>query len=118
MDQISINGLRTLTIVGALPHERLAPQPLQVDLVIDTDLAAAGRSDALEDTVDYGRVAERVVAVVTDASDVLLERLVARIAEAVLSFDGVEAIEVTLTKLRPPVPVDVATTAVRIRRER
>lgn len=117
-DRIEINGVRAVTIVGALPHEREIPQPLRIDLSFDVDLRDAGRSDELGDTVHYGLVADRVVAVVEESKDVLLERLVARIADEVLAFDRVEAVDVTLTKLRPPIAVDAENTAVRIRRTR
>jgi dihydroneopterin aldolase / 2-amino-4-hydroxy-6-hydroxymethyldihydropteridine diphosphokinase len=117
-DQIEISGLRAVTIVGALPHEREIPQPLEIDLAFDVDLHDAGRSDELGDTVNYGLVADRVIAVVEESKDQLLERLVARIADEVLAFDRVEAVEVRLTKLRPPIAVDATSTAVRIRRTR
>ncbi|MEP1125564.1 MAG: 2-amino-4-hydroxy-6-hydroxymethyldihydropteridine diphosphokinase [Ilumatobacter sp.] len=117
-DRIDISGLRAVTIVGALPHEREIPQPLKIDLSLEVDLRDAGSSDELDDTVHYGLVADRVVAVVEESKDILLERLVARIADEVLSFDRVEAIEVELTKLRPPLAVDASTTSVRIRRTR
>lgn len=115
-DQIMISGLRAMAIVGALPHEREAAQPLQIDLAIDVDLHDAGRSDELGETVHYGLVAERVTDVVTESKDVLLERLAARVADEVLSFARVDGVEVVITKLRPPIPVDAASTAVRIRR--
>ncbi len=117
-DTIDINGLRATTIVGALPHEREIAQPLGIDLHLDVDLRDAGSSDELGDTVHYGLVAERVVACVEESKDVLLERLVARIADEVLAFDRVDAVEVTLTKLRPPIPVDAVSTSVTIRRTR
>jgi dihydroneopterin aldolase/2-amino-4-hydroxy-6-hydroxymethyldihydropteridine diphosphokinase len=117
-DQIQINDLRALTIVGALPHEQEAPQPLRIDLTLEADLHDAGITDELGDTADYGAVAVTAVAVVEEAKDVLLERLAARIAEVVLGFPRIEAVEVTLTKLRPPIPVPVGTTAVRIHRTR
>jgi dihydroneopterin aldolase/2-amino-4-hydroxy-6-hydroxymethyldihydropteridine diphosphokinase len=117
-DRIEITGLRAVTIVGALPHEREIPQPLRIDLSLAVDLAEAGWSDELGDTADYGAVAERVVVVVEESKDVLLERLVARIADTVLEFDRVEEVHATLTKVRPPLPVDAASTAVSIRRVR
>ena len=117
-DQIEISAIRTVAIVGALPHEREIPQPLQIDLTLDVDLGDAGRSDDLDDTVHYGWVADQVVAVVSESKDVLLERLAARVADEVLTFDRVEAVTVTLTKLRPPIAVDAASTAVRISRTR
>ena len=117
-DRIEIAGLRAVTIVGALPHEREIRQPLQIDLSLEVDLADAGRTDELGDTVHYGLVADQVTAVVTESKDVLLERLAARVAEEVLSFDRVDAVEITLTKLRPPIGVDAATTSVSLRRTR
>ena len=117
-DRIEITALRAVTIVGALPHEREIPQPLQIDLSLEVDLADAGRTDELGDTVHYGMVADQVVEVVTESKDTLLERLAARIADEELTFDRVYAVDVTLTKLRPPVAVDAATTSVRLRRTR
>ena len=118
VDRIDISGLRAVTIVGALPHEREIPQPLQIDLSLDVDLRDAGRTDELGDTVHYGLVADRVIAAVEESKDILLERLVARIADEVLSFDRVDAVDVELTKLRPPIAVDATSTSVRIRRTR
>lgn len=115
-DQIRISELRAMAVVGALPHEREAAQPLRIDLVLDVDLHDAGRSDDLGETVHYGLVADQVSALVTESKDVLLERLATRIADEVLTFGRVEAVEVELTKLRPPIAVDAATTSVRIRR--
>lgn len=117
-DIISIDGLRAVTIVGALPHEREIAQPLGIDLRLEVDLHDAGTTDELGDTVHYGLVSDRVVACVEESKDILLERLVARIADEALAFDRVDAVEVTLTKLRPPIAVDVETTAVTIRRTR
>lgn len=118
MDRIVINGLRVMTLVGVLEHEREAAQPLQVDLALDVDLADAGFSDELADTAHYGLVAERVAAVMRESKDLLLERLAHRIAEEALLVDRVEAVDVTLTKLRPPIPEDLQSCAVSIRRER
>lgn len=117
-DRIDINGLRVTSIVGALPHEREIPQPLQVDLSLEVDLTDAGRTDELGDTVDYGAVADHVLGVISERKDVLLERLAAAVTEEVFAYDRVDAVEVTLTKLRPPIAVDAASTAVRLRRTR
>jgi dihydroneopterin aldolase/2-amino-4-hydroxy-6-hydroxymethyldihydropteridine diphosphokinase len=117
-DQIEISALRVVAIVGALPHEREIAQPLQIDLTLDVDLADAGRSDDLDDTVHYGFVADQVVALVQESKDTLLERLAARIADEVLTFDRVEAVTVLVTKLRPPIAADAASTAVRLHRTR
>ena len=73
MDRIEIHGLRVMTVVGALDHEREAAQPLQLDLVLHVDLADASVSDelvhaklgALDQLVDHRppRTAEAVTAI-------------------------------------------------------
>jgi dihydroneopterin aldolase/2-amino-4-hydroxy-6-hydroxymethyldihydropteridine diphosphokinase len=118
MDRIHVNGLRVMAVIGTLPHEREAAQPLQIDLILEADLRDAGRSDELADTANYGAVADEVAALVRESKDLLLERLAHRIAETVLRFDQVAATRVTVTKLRPPVAEDIASTAVTIHRSR
>lgn len=118
MDRILIDDIRVMSLIGALPHEREAKQPLRVDLSIGLDLRDAGASDELDDTVHYGLVAERVVELAEESKHVLLERLAADIADTVLAFDRVEEVDVTVTKLRPPIPTPVQSTAVRMVRTR
>ncbi len=103
---------------GVLPEEHQRAQPFEVDLDVEADLSAAGRSDALADTLDYGALCDVVVGVIGGAHAQLLEYLAERIAAEVLSSSGGRAQRVTVTvrKLRPPVPVDLASSAVRISR--
>ena len=117
-DRIDIEGIVVTTVVGALPHEREIAQPVQIDVSVIADLSDAGASDELTETVHYGLVVERVTAAVREAKDVLLERLAHRVAEVVLGFDRVDAVDVSVVKLRPPIPEVVSSTAVRIRRRR
>ena len=117
-DRIELRGLRVLAVHGALPEERERPQPFEVDLDVDLDLGPAGRSDALADTVDYGALTARVAAVVQGEPSTLLEHLARRVADAVLDDHRVTAVTVTVRKLRPPVPADLATAGVRITRTR
>jgi dihydroneopterin aldolase len=118
-DRIELRGLRVVGRVGVLDLERSQDQPLEVDLELAVDLATAGASDDLADTVDYGAVCTAVVAAVGEGHVALLERLAARIVDAVLGVDRrIDAVDVRVRKLRPPVPVDLATSGVRIRRPR
>ncbi len=114
-----LRGLRVVGTHGVLPEERQRSQPFEVDLVLHVDLAAAGASDDLAETVDYGAVADAVDAVVRGRQFGLLEALASTIADTVLALDvRVAAVDVAVTKLRPPVPVDLATAGVRMRRTR
>lgn len=117
-DHIYINGLRLMALVGVLPHEREALQPVQVDIDLEVDLFESGFSDNLDDTANYGAISLAVAEVVRSSTDLLLERLATRIAERVLHFDHVEVANITLTKVRPPIPEDLASSAVRIVRSR
>ena len=118
-DQIELRGLRVVAVVGVLEEERDRAQPLEVDLSLAVDTSAAGLSDALADTVDYGAVCDVVGSVARTSEPLLLERLAALFAEAVLGLDGrITAVEVAVRKLRPPVPHDLASSGVRIVRRR
>lgn len=113
-DRIQLRGLRALGIHGVLAEEQVRAQPFEVDLDLETDLRRAGASDQLADTVDYGDLAERVAQVVSGERHALLERLAERIAETALGDQRVTTVTVTIRKLRPPVPVDLASVAVRL----
>ena len=116
---IELRGLRVLALVGVLPEERDRPQPLELDLSLSVDLAAAAESDALGDTVDYGAVCDALAKVVGDGHVQLLEALAGRVADAVLACDGrIDAVEVAVRKLRPPVAHDLATAGVRLTKRR
>lgn len=115
-DRIDISGLRLAALIGALPHEREARQPLQIDLSIHADLARAGKSDALDHTVHYGDVCDAVVALVETSEFILLERMAQAIADLVLRFPLVAGVDVKVTKLRPPIAATVDNTSVSITR--
>ena len=117
-DRIELRGLRALGTHGVLAAEQERPQPFEVDLDIELDLAPAGRSDDLADTVDYGHVVELVGEALAGESAALLEHLAQRIADSVLADQRVTAVVVTVRKLRPPVPADLDHVAVTIRRAR
>jgi FolB domain-containing protein len=117
-DRIELRGLRVAGIVGVLPEERDRPQPLEIDLALVADLSAAGASDDLHDTIDYGEMAQVVEAVVSESGCALLERLAELVAQAMLGHDRVQAVTVSIRKLRPPVPVLLDTAGVTITRRR
>lgn len=117
-DLIVLRGLRVVAFCGLLPEEVARPQPFEINVEIETDLTAAGQSDDLNDTIDYGAVTDAIVALADAARFDLLEYFSARVAQAVLAFPKAQAVTVEINKLRPPLPHDIATSGVRIRRER
>jgi dihydroneopterin aldolase len=115
-DVIRVRGLRVMGVHGVLAGERERAQPFEVDLDLHVDLRNAGASDRLEDTVDYGAVADAVARCVAEESHALLERLAERIAGVVLTHERVTSVTVTVKKLEPPLTGDVDHVAVTITR--
>jgi dihydroneopterin aldolase len=116
LDLIQLRGLRVMGICGALPEERDRAQPIELDIDVTADLAAAAASDALDDTIDYGALVAGAERVVLEGRFVLLEALAGRVAEAMLRDSRVRAVTVSVRKLRPPVPQQLATAGVRVTR--
>jgi dihydroneopterin aldolase len=117
MDRIQLRGMSFQGRHGVRPAEREQAQEFRVDLEIEADLTDAGRSDRLEDTVDYSQARAAAKAVIEGESKLLLESLAAAIAERILSLPRVEAVSVQVAK-RPASLQPMESAAVRIERTR
>ena len=117
-DRIQLRGLRFVGAHGALPSEETLAQPFEVDLDVFADLSAAGESDDLAKSVDYGSLCEAVREVIEGPHIALLERLAESVAAALVRTGGplVSGVEVAVRKLRPPVPFQLSSAAVRVYR--
>ena len=117
-DKIELRGMTFYGFHGVNPAEKELGQRFIVDLDIFTDLAKAGRTDDLADTVDYSLVYRDIRDVVEGPSRNLLENVAAAIAERALAHHGVEAVRVRLRKPEVPMKGSVLThAAVEIYRE-
>lgn len=103
---------------GAYPAEQELGQRFIVDLALGLDLQPAGRSDRLEDTVNYAHVFEVVRAVVEGPPCRLLEAVAQRIADAVLAEERIRWCRVRLAKPGVAIRGALAGAAVQITRER
>jgi 7,8-dihydroneopterin aldolase/epimerase/oxygenase len=118
MDRILVSGLREMGVHGVLAEEQERAQPFQVDLELLVDLTAAGVSDDLAETVDYGAIIEAVSQVIASEHHQLLEKLAARIADVSRADARVQGVIVEVRKLEPPVRAEVGYVGVRIERWR
>jgi dihydroneopterin aldolase len=98
MDRIFITALSTEAVIGIYDWEREVKQRLEVDLEMWLDLAAAARSDAIEDTLNYKSVAKRVLAFVEASRYRLVEALAGEIARIVIEEFKVARVRVTVHK--------------------
>lgn len=118
-DRILLSGLRVMALCGALPEERTRAQPFELDIEIGADLAPAGSSDDLGDTIDYGAVCAAVAAAAESGPFTLMEAMAQKLAEVCLDSDArAQWAMVEVRKMRPPVPQHLSTSGVRITRHR
>ena len=104
MDVIQLTGIRCYGYTGYLPEEQTLGQWFEVDLRISVDLAVAGRTDRIEDTLDYRSAISAVKQIIATAKFALVEKLAETIVTTVLADEMVEQVELKLHKLAAPIP--------------
>ena len=118
MDSIFVRQLRLPVRVGVTDEERARPQIVLLDLELSRDLAPAGRSDDLDETVDYGAITSGVARLLEGLEVLLLERLAQEVAEFLLNQTGVVNVTVSVAKETPPIEEEAAAVGVTIVRTR
>jgi len=116
IDEITLTGLRVFGRHGVYEHERRGGQHFVVDATLYVSTAAAAASDDVAETVHYGEVAARIAQIVGGEPVNLLETLAQRIADAMLAYDGVRMVAVTVHKPGAPIDLEFADVSVTIRR--
>jgi len=115
LDRISVRGLRVFAYHGVRDEERRDGQEFTIDAVLWLDTRAAAVSDELSLSVDYGTLADRLVALASGPPVRLIETLAERLAAACLSDPPVQEVEITVHKPHAPLshPFDDVTVAIR-----
>jgi dihydroneopterin aldolase len=117
MDRILLKGMSFHGRHGVRPAEREESQEFKVDVEVDCDLSEPGRTDRVEDTIDYRRIRAIAKEVIEGESHKLLETLAAKIAAGVLELPRAAEVTVQIAK-RPESMQPIAVAAVRITRTR
>lgn len=101
--------------IGVTKEERASLQDVLIDVDLAVDLAAAGRSDSIHDTVDYREVWNAMNECAQREEFHLVEALAARVGRVLLErFALVDAVEVRVTKPRALSKRGVDHTGVRV----
>ena len=104
MDKIILKGLPVGCVIGTFPSERTAQQTLFFDLELCGDFSRAGRTDDLNDAVDYTAVERCVREYAAGTSFHLLERLAYACAEKLLEeFPLLDRVALRIRKPEAPV---------------
>jgi 7,8-dihydroneopterin aldolase/epimerase/oxygenase len=115
-DKITLSGLRARGRHGVYDFERASGQDFVVDVVLELNLAPAAASDDVRDTVHYGELATKVVALIEGEPVNLIETLADRIASECLKY--AQKATVTVHKPQAPIPHEFADVSVTVSRER
>ena len=98
MDTIFISELKVKTKLGVPAWERMLAQTIILDIEIGYDLAKAGKSDAIADTIDYGAVVARIHATLKEHSFQLVEALAEHICQLIFNEFGAQTVKVKVAK--------------------
>ncbi|MEA2067718.1 MAG: dihydroneopterin aldolase [Verrucomicrobiota bacterium] len=98
MDKIFIRKLALRCIIGLYPEERREKQDIVINVEMHADLRKAGRSDDLNDTVDYKAIKKAILKLVEKSGFQLIESLAENIADIALADDKVQEVVVTIDK--------------------
>lgn len=102
-DLIVLEGMTFYGYHGDTEAERTLGNRFHVDVEIRMDLAAAGQSDNIADTLDYSHAFALVRQIVEDQQYSLIETVAARVAARMLAEPRVESVKVRVGK-QPPIP--------------
>jgi D-erythro-7,8-dihydroneopterin triphosphate epimerase len=98
MDRIFIRDLALRCIIGIYPEERREKQDIVINVAMECDLRKAGRSDDLNDTVDYKAIKKAILKLVETSQFQLIESLAENIADLALADEKIQQVSVTIDK--------------------
>ena len=98
MDKIFLHALKAEAIIGIYDWERQVKQTVVVDLEMSGTVRKAALSDSIDDTLNYKKVAKRVLAFIEASQYHLVETLTEQIAMLLLSEFSLTWVRVSLSK--------------------
>ncbi|HTT43785.1 MAG TPA: dihydroneopterin aldolase [Steroidobacteraceae bacterium] len=97
-DRIFLHGLSVECIIGFIDWERRVKQTVELDIELPVDCEHAALSDQVADTLDYKKLAKRVLAFVEASQFQLVETLAHRLALTILAEFAVPWVRIALNK--------------------
>lgn len=98
MDKIFLNDLSIDTIIGIYDWERQTQQTLTFDLEMDWDIQPAAATEDISKTLDYGAIAQAIVAFVKASEYQLIETLAEDLSAMLLAQYPIPKLKLTLSK--------------------
>jgi 7,8-dihydroneopterin aldolase/epimerase/oxygenase len=97
---LTLTGLRFNTSLGILEHEKLVPQPIQVDAELNQGVQPLLPSDDdISHVLDYRKVRQIIISECTAEHVNLLESLIGKLSHRLMQLPGVLGVRVKIAKL-------------------
>jgi len=97
-DRIFLHGLAVECIIGFIEWERRIKQTIVLDVEMPVDCARAAETDDVAATLDYKKVAKRLIGFVSASEFKLVETLAHRAAMTILQEFNVEWVRLSVNK--------------------
>ncbi len=117
-DRIDLTGIKVWARHGVLPDEKANEQLFVLDVGVYFDASRAAGSDDLNETIDYGALANDLHYLVARESHNLIETVADRVATRVLEDPKAERVIVTIHKPQAPMSVEFGDVSVTVDRSR
>ena len=98
MDKVFIKNLEVEAIIGVYDWEREVRQLISINLEMNFNTKKAGKSDRIEDALNYKKISKYIIELTESSKSKLIESLAQKIAKAVLSKFPVSSVIVTVEK--------------------
>jgi D-erythro-7,8-dihydroneopterin triphosphate epimerase len=98
MDRVIIRDLLVRCVIGVTPEERREKQDVLITVGLSADLAPAGKSDRVEDAINYRPLKKRILALAERSEFHLMEALAERVAAECLEDPRIREVQVNVEK--------------------
>ena len=98
MDKVFIKDLEVETIIGIFGWEREVKQKVRISLEMSFDISMAGKTDKIDDALDYKKIGKSVVKLVSSSSFFLVEKMAEEIAKLVLKDKKIAELRLCVEK--------------------
>lgn len=99
MDIIFLHDFKVKTLVGIYPWERRVAQTIQFDLEIGLPSSQAGKTDCIDDAIDYADIVKTIHDILNSRHFSLLEALAEHIALTIMKEFNSPWVKVRISKL-------------------
>ncbi len=98
MDKVIIKNLVARGIIGIYEWERDKPQEILINIILYGDLTKAGRTDDVNDSINYKTIAKESQVLAENCQRLTVEALANDIAAYCLETKGVKKVQVRIEK--------------------